>query len=177
MIAATAVVTEKGGSTSHAAVVTRALGRPSVVGVGDGVAVALAGTELTVDGTSGVVYSGRLATEEVHTSEVPGLDELLDWARRASPVQVVDAAPNVLELDAQGVGFDAEGAPDVERLAERLRTAPAAAGSVLATDAGARALLVAGVKTVVRQAGQPEPVLLLRIVQAMSQIEKEENSP
>ena len=177
MIAATAVVTEKGGSTSHAAVVTRALGRPSVVGVGDGVAVALAGTELTVDGTSGVVYSGRLATEDVHTSEVPRLDELLDWARRASPVQVVDAAPNVLELDAQGVGFDAEGAPDVERLAERLRGAPAAAGSVLAADAGARALLVAGVKTVVRQAGQPEPVLLLRIVQAMSQIEKEENSP
>ena len=36
MIAARAVVTERGGSTSHAAVVTRALGRPSVVGVGDG---------------------------------------------------------------------------------------------------------------------------------------------
>ncbi|HEX2707730.1 MAG TPA: pyruvate, phosphate dikinase [Solirubrobacterales bacterium] len=32
MIAARAVVTERGGSTSHAAVVTRALGRPSVVG-------------------------------------------------------------------------------------------------------------------------------------------------
>ena len=37
MIAARAVVTERGGSTSHAAVVTRALGRPSVVGVGEGV--------------------------------------------------------------------------------------------------------------------------------------------
>src|SRR6202042_172250 len=36
MIAARAVVTERGGSTSHAAVVTRALGRPSVVGVGEG---------------------------------------------------------------------------------------------------------------------------------------------
>ena len=38
MIAAVGVVTDLGGSTSHAAVVTRALGRPSVVGVGDGVA-------------------------------------------------------------------------------------------------------------------------------------------
>jgi pyruvate, orthophosphate dikinase len=177
MVAATAVVTERGGSTSHAAVVTRALGRPSVVGAGEGVADALAGTELTVDGTAGVVYAGRLPTEEVRSSDVPGLDELLGWARAASPVEIVDEAPGALELDAEGVGFDADGAPDPGRLAERLRGAPAAAGSVLATDAGARALLAAGVRTVVRRAGQPEAALLLRIVQAMSEIEEEENSP
>ena len=74
MIAARAVVTERGGSTSHAAVVTRALGRPSVVGVGEGVSEGLAGRELTVDGSAGLVYAGLLPTEEVDPAEVPGLD-------------------------------------------------------------------------------------------------------
>src|SRR4029077_13100677 len=65
MIAACAVVTERGGSTSHAAVVSRALGRASVVGVGEGVTSGFAGREITVDGSAGVVYEGTLDTEAV----------------------------------------------------------------------------------------------------------------
>ena len=123
MIAARAVVTERGGSTSHAAVVTRALGRPSVVGVGEGVTAELAGRELTVDGSAGVVYAGLLPTEDVDPAEVPGLDELIEWARELSPVEVVDEAPGgALDLDAAGAALD-EGAPDVARSTERLRGA------------------------------------------------------
>src|SRR6202012_4891316 len=50
LLAARAVVTELGGATSHAAVVTRELSRPAVVGCGAGVAAALDGRSITVDG-------------------------------------------------------------------------------------------------------------------------------
>ncbi|MGV1049141.1 MAG: PEP-utilizing enzyme, partial [Solirubrobacterales bacterium] len=164
MIAARAVVTERGGSTSHAAVVTRALGRPSVVGVGEGVTEELTGRELTVDGSSGVVYAGLLPTEEVEAAAVPGLDELIGWARELSPVAVVDAAEGVLDLDAGGAALD-EGAPDLATLTEAMRGAPAARGSALATAEGARAVLKAGVGTVERLPGQHQAALLLRLAQ------------
>ena len=176
MIAARAVVTERGGSTSHAAVVTRALGRPSVVGVGEGETEAMAGRELTVDGSAGVVYAGVLPTEEVDPASVPGLEELIEWARELSPVAVVDGAPGALDLDAGGAALE-EGAPDVEALTEKLRGAGAARGSVLATGEGARAVLAAGVPTIERLPGQHEAALLLRLAQEKSKLDdKEEGS-
>lgn len=96
MISARAVVTERGGSTSHAAVVTRALGRPSVVGVGEGVTAELLGEELTVDGSAGVVYRGILETEDVDPASVPGLETLIEWAREASPLE--DDAASVVDV-------------------------------------------------------------------------------
>lgn len=165
MIAARAVVTERGGSTSHAAVVSRALGRPSVVGVGEGVTEGLLGREVTVDGSDGVVYAGRLPTEEVRPQDVPGLERLLEWAREVSPAGVVDDAPDVVDLDAGDGVVDAEGAADPAALAERLRGARAARGAALASAAGARAVLDAGVPVVVRRAGQPAAALLLRLAQ------------
>jgi pyruvate,orthophosphate dikinase len=164
MIAARAVVTERGGSTSHAAVVTRALGRPSVVGVGEGVTESLAGRELTVDGSAGVVYAGLLPTAEVDPAAIPGLPELIGWARELSPVAVVDAAEGAVDLDAAGAAID-EGAPDEAALTESLRGATAAKGSVLATAEGARAVIGAGVGTVERLPGQHEAALLLRLAQ------------
>jgi pyruvate, orthophosphate dikinase len=164
MIAARAVVTERGGSTSHAAVVTRALGRPSVVGVGEGATAGLVGRELTVDGSAGVVYAGILPTEDVDPAEVPGLEELIGWARELSPVEVVDAADGAVDLDADGAALD-EGAPDVDALVRSLKGAAAARGSALATAEGARAVLLAGVPKVERLPGQHAAALLLRLAQ------------
>jgi pyruvate,orthophosphate dikinase len=172
MIAARAVVTERGGSTSHAAVVTRALGRPSVVGVGEGVTAPWAGREITVDGSAGIVYAGRLPTEEVGDEDVEGLAELLAWARERSPVTVADHAPDALDLDAAGVGLDPDARVDVEALVALLRDAPAARGAVLATADGARAVLRSGVTTVVRAPGQHPAALLLRIVQVLNEEEQ-----
>ena len=53
MIAAAAVCTEVGGRTSHAAVVSRELGGPAVVGCGEGMLAAVEGRTITVDGTAG----------------------------------------------------------------------------------------------------------------------------
>jgi pyruvate,orthophosphate dikinase len=166
IMCAAGVVTERGGATSHAAVVTRALGRPSVLGVGEGVTAGWAGREVTVDGSKGVVYAGRLSTAEVPFDEVPGLAQLLQWARSLSPAEVVEDAPQVLDLDAAGVTMSPDAPPDVEDLTARLRGARAVRGTVLSTPEGAAAVVRSGVPTVVALPGQHSATLLLRLVHA-----------
>ena len=61
MLVARGIVTETGGATSHAAVVSRELGRAAVVGCGSGVAESLAGKLVTVDGNAGEVRDGEPA--------------------------------------------------------------------------------------------------------------------
>ncbi|MBU2559412.1 phosphoenolpyruvate synthase, partial [archaeon] len=61
---ASAIVTEEGGMTCHAAIVSRELGIPGVVGTGNATDVLKDGMEITVDGSRGVVYKGLTKTEE-----------------------------------------------------------------------------------------------------------------
>ncbi|HEX4227009.1 MAG TPA: PEP-utilizing enzyme, partial [Pseudonocardiaceae bacterium] len=60
-LAADGVITEHGGTTSHAAVVARQLGLPCVVGCGDGTLSRLAGRVVTIDGGTGRIYAGTVA--------------------------------------------------------------------------------------------------------------------
>lgn len=55
---AVAVITEKGGRTSHAAIVSRELGIPAVVGVKDALKKLKSEQIITVDGTKGYIYKG-----------------------------------------------------------------------------------------------------------------------
>ena len=57
-----AIVTDKGGVTCHAAIVSRELGIPCVVGTEKATQVMFTGKEYTVDSRSGVVYEGAVAT-------------------------------------------------------------------------------------------------------------------
>ncbi len=59
---ASAIVTDKGGRTSHAAIVSRELGIPAIVGSGDATKKIRAGQKITVDttGSEGIVYEGEL---------------------------------------------------------------------------------------------------------------------
>lgn len=59
---ASAIVTDKGGVTCHAAIVSRELGIPCVVGTETATKTMETGKEYTVDARSGVVYEGRLPT-------------------------------------------------------------------------------------------------------------------
>jgi pyruvate, water dikinase len=64
---ASAIITEKGGRTSHAAIVSRELGIPAVVGTGNALSKLKTGEVVTVDtssGTSGNVFAGKLEWEE-----------------------------------------------------------------------------------------------------------------
>lgn len=68
---ASAIVTDKGGRTSHAAIVSRELGISAVVGSGDATAKIQTGDMVTVDtvGTDGLVFRGQLPFE-VHEHDV-----------------------------------------------------------------------------------------------------------
>jgi pyruvate,orthophosphate dikinase len=79
MLQSVAVVTEQGGSTSHAALVCREAGLPAVVGCGTGTRDLLGGRVVTVDGTSGRVYEGALATPAGGPSDA-ALRTLVTWA-------------------------------------------------------------------------------------------------
>ncbi len=64
---ASAIVTNRGGRTCHAAIIARELGIPAVVGCGDATATIDDGTPVTVscaEGDEGYVYSGLLEYEE-----------------------------------------------------------------------------------------------------------------
>ncbi|MEM1927332.1 MAG: pyruvate, water dikinase [Acidilobaceae archaeon] len=61
---ASAIVTDEGGITAHAAIVARELGIPAVVGAGNATKVLEDGLEVTVDGSRGVVYEGVVKVEE-----------------------------------------------------------------------------------------------------------------
>jgi pyruvate,orthophosphate dikinase len=87
MLAARGIVTEVGGASSHAAVVSRELGRVAVVGCGPGVAASLAGKQITVDGNAGEVRAGDLELSTWSETDTPELRELADIARRISPLR------------------------------------------------------------------------------------------
>ena len=95
MIASTGIVTARGGATSHAAVVARALGRPAVVGCSDisidpdGRAFTVRssrfseGASLSVDGATGEVFEGILPLSQPAESNA-GLGDVLKVARQAA---------------------------------------------------------------------------------------------
>jgi pyruvate,orthophosphate dikinase len=98
MHAAVAIVTARGGMTSHAAVVARGMGRPCVCGAGDlridakgesfkaAGRVVNKGDVVTVDGAAGKVFFGRVATIE---PELTGdFATLMGWADKSRRMKV-----------------------------------------------------------------------------------------
>jgi len=92
MIASKGVLTSEGGATSHAAVVARQFGIPSVVGANSikidlekrimiaGDLVVKEGDWISVDGTSGQVFVGKIPTLAPSLEEQTELLQLLGWA-------------------------------------------------------------------------------------------------
>ena len=73
---ASAIVTNRGGRTCHAAIIARELGIPAVVGCGDATDVLKEGALVTVacsEGDTGYIYDGLLETEvtDVQRGEMP----------------------------------------------------------------------------------------------------------
>ncbi|WP_084727635.1 pyruvate, phosphate dikinase [Rhodococcoides yunnanense] len=155
MIAAAGVVTETGGATSHAAVVSRALDTPCVVGY-PGAVADLVGKIVTVDAVTGKVYSGELPTVSVDESEDTDLQRLIGWAREYSPVDVIrgDAPEPVFDAESPA-DVDPDAVPDIPAGTVSVR------GAVFGRRDALRAALDAGVRTVV--ADRALPVLLAAI--------------
>ena len=102
---AAAIVTDHGGRTSHAAIVSRELGLPAIVGTGNATEVLHSGEEVTVscaEGDEGFVYEGR-AEFSVRTVDVGGLPQ----TRTAVMLNLANpgAAFRWWRLPADGVGL------------------------------------------------------------------------
>ena len=69
---AAAVVTDEGGRTCHAAIVSRELGIPCIVGAKTASEVLKEGMEVTVDATRGVVYEGIVMEEKKEEASESG---------------------------------------------------------------------------------------------------------
>ena len=102
---ASAIVTNRGGRTCHAAIIARELGIPAVVGCGDATSLITTGDEVTVscaEGDTGYIY-GEVLPFEVVTSKV---DEMPDL-----PVKVMmnvgnpDRAFDFARLPHAGIGL------------------------------------------------------------------------
>lgn len=73
------LITDKGGQTSHAAIVSRELGLPCVVGTGDATKKLKKGQSVTINGQSGKVYQGALDQDMLKAlaaSKIPQSDEI-----------------------------------------------------------------------------------------------------
>lgn len=76
IMSARGILTRIGGATSHAALIARAMGKPSVVGIGDELEVEH-NQFITIDGSSGRVYRGAVPTVPPQQSE--HLKTFLGW--------------------------------------------------------------------------------------------------
>jgi len=71
---ASAIVTNRGGRTCHAAIIARELGVPAIVGCGNATEVLKDGMDVTVscaEGDTGFIYDGRLDFESRRTPSTP----------------------------------------------------------------------------------------------------------
>ncbi|MCJ7444650.1 MAG: phosphoenolpyruvate synthase [Methanotrichaceae archaeon] len=67
-----AIVTNEGGMACHAAIVSRELGCPAVVGTKKATSVLRDGMTITVDGSRGIVYEGHVGLESKTTAAAVG---------------------------------------------------------------------------------------------------------
>jgi pyruvate,water dikinase len=106
------IVTDEGGMTCHAAIVSRELGVPCVVGTQKGTHTLMSGSEVTVDGKAGIVYEGRVSRPEskplAATSSVGGEGSFSvppTATRIYVNVSIPDKAAEYARLPVQGVGL------------------------------------------------------------------------
>src|SRR5881398_3614311 len=124
MVEAKGILTQTGGTASHAALVARGMGRPCVVGASaidvdvrqrrfsaNGTTIK-EGDQITIDGTTGDVYVGNVPTIEARSlNQHPAASAILRWADELRRLEVWanadyprDAA-KARENGAQGVGL------------------------------------------------------------------------
>ena len=118
MVVSQAIVTSQGGMTSHAAVVARGMGTCCVAGCGElnisedsktvscGSLVLTEGDVISVDGSSGRIYSGEIPTVLVENDQE--LQRLLSWTDEVAQLKVRANAETVQDLKT-AIKFGAKG--------------------------------------------------------------------
>lgn len=102
---AVGIVTDRGGRTSHAAIVSRELGIPCVVGTGKATAVLKDGQEITVDGSHGRIYQGKVEGAKVSLRSASMRRRFRTKTRVYVNLAQPDLADRVAARDVDGVGL------------------------------------------------------------------------
>ena len=123
MHAAVAILTAKGGMTSHAALVARGWGKCCIVGCGDlhinldkkevniGNTVLNEGDWITMNGTTGKIYQGQLSLIPADPDTHNEYKVLMDWADQVRELKIranaetPSDAKQALQFGAQGIGL------------------------------------------------------------------------
>ena len=140
MHAAQGILTVRGGMTSHAAVVARGMGTCCVSGCGEikideeakvfelGGYTFHEGDYISLDGSTGKIYKGDIATQEATVSG--NFERIMEWADKFRTLRVRTNADtpadtlNAVKLGAEGIGlcrtehmfFDAERIPKIRKM-------------------------------------------------------------
>jgi len=102
---AVAIVTDRGGRTAHAAIVSRELGIPCVVGTEVATKILSDNQEVTVDGSQGQVYAGRVAEEIKATPAIVTGERIKTRTRVYVNLAEPDLAEAVAARNVDGVGL------------------------------------------------------------------------
>jgi pyruvate,water dikinase len=102
---AAAIVTDRGGRTAHAAIVSRELGIPCVVGTEQATSTLKDGQIITVDGSTGKVYEGKVA--ETMAAGTPAMPKKKIKTKTRVYVNLAqpELADKVAARDVNGVGL------------------------------------------------------------------------
>ena len=104
---ASGIVTDEGGVTCHASIISRELGIPCVVGTGDATATLEENSGVTLDGKKGLVFEGISETKEEATA-VAGTVEaapIITVTEVKANVSMPEAAEKAAATGADGVGL------------------------------------------------------------------------
>jgi len=104
-----AIVTEKGGRTSHAAIVSRELGIPAVVGAEDATKILKSGVVVSVNGTTGEIFKGsvidktqKIMLEEKKKEESKHVKTITHVYTNLAEPEIADKTS---KLDVDGIGL------------------------------------------------------------------------
>ncbi|PJC34182.1 phosphoenolpyruvate synthase, partial [Candidatus Roizmanbacteria bacterium CG_4_9_14_0_2_um_filter_39_13] len=107
---ASAIVTEKGGRTSHAAIVSRELGIPAVVGAEDATKKIKEGMVVSVNGTTGDVFQGSIISKS-QISDIESEKAKEDKQKISTITKIYanlaepEIADQTAKLDVDGIGL------------------------------------------------------------------------
>ncbi|MBU1204281.1 MAG: phosphoenolpyruvate synthase [Nanoarchaeota archaeon] len=104
---ASGIVTDTGGTTCHAAIVSREMGIPCIVGTGNATSVLKENTMITVDATHGKVYAGKITIKKPKQAEEMRRDygELITATQIKVVMDFPEYAEKAAATGADGVGL------------------------------------------------------------------------
>ena len=104
---ASGIVTDEGGLTSHAAIVSRELGVPAVIGTGVATKELKTGMTITIDSHKGIIYEGKVDLAEIPRERSTISGEILPVTATKIYVNLAEPemAEKVAKLPVDGVGL------------------------------------------------------------------------